>query len=134
MSRQGKLSCNLKIVLSLLYLSCDLNFVILTFFSTSYFSHLALLVSIFELMLRHKRSTLNFTTISIYSLPFKTTTTQLIYIMQKFSKFHYASHSAINHQNKNKNSPKLSIMLYQRQIEKFKSRRKRKLPLFGLLC
>ena len=107
-----------KNVLSLLYLGCDFNFIILAFFSTFYSSHPALLVATFELMLLPKTKTLKFTAIAIYSIPIKTTTTQFIFIMQKFNKFHYASYSKFKHPKQDNNSPKLSIMLYQKQILK----------------
>ena len=133
-SRQGKLCCNIKNVLSLLYLGCDLNFIILTFFSTFYSSHPALLVATFELMLRPKTKTLKFTAIAIYSIPIKTTTTQFIFIMQKFKNFHYASHSTIKHQNKIKIPPNFQSCYIKKQFKQnFKSRRSREITPFWSL-
>ena len=54
----GNLMLQHKNVLSLLYFSRDLSFIILTLFSTFYFSHPSFLVATFGLMLRpkHKHS------------------------------------------------------------------------------
>ena len=107
-----------KNVLSLLYFSCDLNFIILTFFSTFYFSHPALLVATFELMLQPKHKYSNsqqFQFIQFQSKQLqlnsssscKNSTTSTMPHIQKFK-----------HLKQDKNSPKILIMLYQRQILK----------------
>ena len=112
-----------KNVLSLLYFSCDLSFIILTFFSTFYFLLPAFLVATFELMLqpKHKHSISQ----QFQSIQFQSKQLQLnsSSSCKNFNNFHYASHSKFNHPKQDKNSPKLSIMLYQKEILKIKKRR-----------
>ena len=107
-----------KNVMSLLYFSRDLNFIILTFFSTFYFSHPTLLVATFEIMLRPKHKLSNSHQFQVFqfqskqlqhnsSSSCKNSTTSTMHHIQKFQ-----------HPKQDKNSPKISIMLYQRQILK----------------
>ena len=91
-------------------------------------------------MLGPKTKTIKFSTISIYSISLKTTTTQFIFIMQGFDHFYHASYSIVKHQHKIKIPPnlqscyikdKISNKDFQSNSNKIK-KKKKKLPLFFL--
>ena len=128
----GNLMLQHKNVIFLLYFCRDLSFIILTFFSTFYFSHPAFLVATFGLMLRPKHKHSN--SQQFQFIQFHQNNYNLIHLHHaKIQQLPLCITFKIYAPKQDKNSPKLSIMLYQRQILKSNQEEEDTAPFWSLM-
>ena len=131
----GKMVLQHKNVMSLLYFSRDLNFIILTFFSTFYFSHPALLVTTFKLMLRPKHKHSNSQQFQFIQFQSKQLQLNSSLSCQKNSTTSTMHHiQNLSTKNKIKIPPKFQLCYTKDKFQNQIKKKKKILPLFALLC